>query len=686
MPEIASMAEAQGQPYDPRYQPGEIYRDPDKPYVLAYKVNGIPGGGPLAKGSQGGGPQGRGPDVRGPNQLDISTVSGLPLFNQEARESFFNALGGVFDVMFKGFGEKFGVEHGSGVFGKNRVPATPKDELIGGTFGRMRDRIRERERTRQGGEGGQTEEVQPEREGVSPGGSPGVPRDDERGPDPVSSTQGEELPLYKSGPVDLASKGLSLAGSAAAGGAAGGPPGSAAAIMMQLLPQFLEIAGGLFSDEPKGLAQPITSGGNFSLPFYQDPNAQQMMQFLQMIQASSPDVGGRGPDPVSSSDLELDAPIAPITVEDIKGPDPTDVPLGGSTQVDIAPIVDRIDQPLEPIDVPIDVPVDEPTILPEIPDDMMPDDPFTDEIPPQENTETTQFTPPDPIYIDPVTQEPTHEPTDPVVYPDDGITFDDPVTDLPPDPILEGGKTDEEIAASEQPRTPDALADFLKQISASFGGGDLLAEFAKMFSLPAFQGPFSGQAGDLQRGAGDAVGELLNADPSRQQQLSEDTLNEMLRTGGSFDLSPEFEALETRNRRRLDEESAKLNELFGGLGARFGTDIAKGQGELSSRFLEAEALQRAQLTRDAFEASQGRRQSAVGQAQQGQQQQFGQQLAGNQFLNQLGLTQQQFGDAGIQRMLAEFGRTQGALLPLMLQLLGLGVEGDFVTDEPTVVK
>ncbi len=117
--------------------------------------------------------------------------------------------------------------------------------------------------------------------------------------------------------------------------------------------------------------------------------------------------------------------------------------------------------------------------------------------------------------------------------------------------------------------------------------------------------------------------------------------------------------------------------MFGTLGARFGGDIARGQAELSSRFLEQEALQRAQLSRQAFEAAQGRRLQALP---------LGGQLTAQELSNiaggfGLGEAERQIGETGIQRAMAEFARTQGAMLPLLLQLALTGVEGDIVIPE-----
>ena len=251
-----------------------------------------------------------------------------------------------------------------------------------------------------------------------------------------------------------------------------------------------------------------------------------------------------------------------------------------------------------------------------------------------------------------------------------------------------------------------------------------------------------------------ALSRETSADPALEEFLTSG--------GGRFDLSPQFSALEAINRRRLDEQLARQAEQFGVLGARFGSDIAKGRGELESRFLEQESAQRAEIAGQSFREQQARRLEALGlasgrdisreqiglagrgqelqrtgleqagfQAQQGRrlgagqalsardialmqqqlggrgqelQQQaliqdvFGQEqarrlqglglgeearrtdIAGREQRGReitegfrLGEAERQIGDTAVQRQLAEFARTQGALLPMLLQFFSQGV-------------
>ena len=218
----------------------------------------------------------------------------------------------------------------------------------------------------------------------------------------------------------------------------------------------------------------------------------------------------------------------------------------------------------------------------------------------------------------------------------------------------------------------DPLQNFLNQI-----GGGQFGEFLKQFSLPTFQGPFSTPSTGLQRQALGAAGEFLDADPAGSQAQSEQALQELL-AGTPFNNTAEFDALENVNKRRLGEESAQLNELFGTLGGRFGTDIAKGQSDLRARALDNEALQRATIGRESFENSQNRRLGALPEARQAATSRLGNITD----LFRLGEADRQIGDQGIQRQLAEFARTQGAIFPLLMQFLTAGVGEDTAALKP----
>ena len=219
----------------------------------------------------------------------------------------------------------------------------------------------------------------------------------------------------------------------------------------------------------------------------------------------------------------------------------------------------------------------------------------------------------------------------------------------------------------------DALANFLEQITSGSG----FQEFAKGLSLPTFEGPFTTPATALQQQALGASSEFLGTDLGERNEVSQQALQDFIESGGGrFDLSPQFSALETINKRRLDEQRAALNEQFGVLGARFGTDIARGQGELSSRFLESESAQRAAIAGQSFREQQARRLQGLGLGEEARRTDItarGQR--GDEITEgfRLGEAERQIGDTAIQRQIAEFARTQGALLPLLLQFFGQGV-------------
>lgn len=214
----------------------------------------------------------------------------------------------------------------------------------------------------------------------------------------------------------------------------------------------------------------------------------------------------------------------------------------------------------------------------------------------------------------------------------------------------------------------------LDPFGEEFGGlsGSTFQDLFQQFSLPSFEGPLAAPTSDLQRGALNASSEFLQANPFVDTQNIQQSLNELVTTGGRFDNSEEFAALEAVNKRRLEEESAALNEQFGTLGARFGSDIALGQGDLRARALQNEALQRSTIARQSFEAAQQRRLGALP---------IGAQLQTAQLRDiggifGLGEQERQIGERGIDRAMAEFARTQGALLPLIMQFLSAGAGED----------
>lgn len=201
-----------------------------------------------------------------------------------------------------------------------------------------------------------------------------------------------------------------------------------------------------------------------------------------------------------------------------------------------------------------------------------------------------------------------------------------------------------------------------------------LTNIMQAFSLPSYQGPFTTGSTPLQQQATDYASEFLRSNPTAQPNFGADTLQELVSTGGRFDNTEQFAALEGITNRRLEEGNARLNEMFGNQGLRFGSDVARGQAGLSAELLGQESLQRAQIAQQSFENATNRRLQALGLAPQQAQAQLG--LA-NQAFN-MGETQRQGQDAGIQRQMAEFARTQGGLFPLLLQFALAGTEGDTV--------
>lgn len=236
-----------------------------------------------------------------------------------------------------------------------------------------------------------------------------------------------------------------------------------------------------------------------------------------------------------------------------------------------------------------------------------------------------------------------------------------PMPVAPADPTMGGG------GLPGGPMTPGTMGD----VGA---GQSPMGDFAQFFSLPTYEGPLTTQSTPLQQQALGAAGEFLKSNPYQDTQAMQGTLNEMLTTGGRFDLSPEYQAIEDMNRRRMEEERAGMNEMFGGMGARFGGDIARGQAELSSRFLQQEALQKAQIARDSYQQAAGRRMAALP---------MGGQMGAQDISNMMnifgmGEANRQVGETGIDRAMAEWARTQGAYMPMMLQMALAGFEGDTI--------
>ena len=225
---------------------------------------------------------------------------------------------------------------------------------------------------------------------------------------------------------------------------------------------------------------------------------------------------------------------------------------------------------------------------------------------------------------------------------------------------------------------------FKTRYGASPGLGDTGPEMAdnpltnimSAFSLPSYQGPFSQTATPLQREATDFASQSLRSNPMTDPNFN-NSLQEMYTTGGRFDNSDQFAALEQITNRRMEEGNAGINEMFGSNGLRYGSDVAKGRAGLTSELLAQESLQRAQIAQQSYEAAANRRLSALGLAPQ-----ISSQNMGNaQTAMNIGEQDRQIGDSGIQRQMAEFARTQGGLFPLLLQFALAGTEGDTVVLE-----
>lgn len=213
------------------------------------------------------------------------------------------------------------------------------------------------------------------------------------------------------------------------------------------------------------------------------------------------------------------------------------------------------------------------------------------------------------------------------------------------------------------------------------GGGSSMAsnpftDIMSAFSLPSYSGPFSAGSTPLQQQATDYASEFLRSGQDTGM-MGQNTLQELITTGGRFDNSAEFNALEGITNRRMQEGQAQINENFGSQGLRYGSDVARGQGGLAAELLAQEAFQRAQIAQQSFENATNRRLQALGLAPQITQGN----LQNAQTAYGIGEGNRQIQDTGIQRQMAEFARTQGGFFPLLLQFALAGTEGDTVVLE-----
>lgn len=203
-----------------------------------------------------------------------------------------------------------------------------------------------------------------------------------------------------------------------------------------------------------------------------------------------------------------------------------------------------------------------------------------------------------------------------------------------------------------------------------------LTDIMSAFSLPSYQGPFTATSTPLQQQATDYASEFLRSN-QETANMGNNTLQELITTGGRFDNTEQFKALEGITNRRMAEGQAQINENFGSQGLRYGSDVAKGQGGLAAELLAQESLNRAQIAQQSFENATNRRLQALGLAPQV----GAQNLSNARTVYDIGESNRQIEDTGIQRMMAEFARTQGGLFPLLLQFALAGTEGDTVVLE-----
>ena len=205
-----------------------------------------------------------------------------------------------------------------------------------------------------------------------------------------------------------------------------------------------------------------------------------------------------------------------------------------------------------------------------------------------------------------------------------------------------------------------------------------MSDLVQQFSLPSFGGQIASSPTALQRQSTDFMSELMRSNPFADQSSFQQALTAMLDSGTPFDNTAQFDALEARNDRRLNDQRAQLAEQFGATGNRFSRDLGVADARLTGDFLAEESLQRANLQQSSFENAAGRRLAAMGIAPNAFAQTVG---AGSQMAN-VGFQERQFEENAINRQMAEFARTQGAMFPLLLQFALAGTEGDNLVLDP----
>ena len=277
----------------------------------------------------------------------------------------------------------------------------------------------------------------------------------------------------------------------------------------------------------------------------------------------------------------------------------------------------------------------------------------------------------------PPTQPPTAPP--PVVAPPVAPPVIQPVVPPPvvaPPPAPEAPIEAPPVAAPPVPPTNTTPPDGSPPTSG-IPPNNAFADIAQQFSLPSFGNNTSVGPTPLQQQSTDFASDFLANNPFQDTEQIQGALSNIL-GGETFDNSAQFAALEARSQRQFDEQSAQMKELFGTQGARFGSDIARGQADLGARRLENDALLRANIGQSSF--NDARNLQLQGLPLPGQ---LGQQSL-NQATSVFNIGQANAGqqERNINREMAEFARTQGALFPGLLGFGLAGTEGDTTVINP----
>lgn len=167
-------------------------------------------------------------------------------------------------------------------------------------------------------------------------------------------------------------------------------------------------------------------------------------------------------------------------------------------------------------------------------------------------------------------------------------------------------------------------------------------------SNSSYNGPLTSMSTPLQRQSTNFADEYLRSNPFAKTNEVGGALSEMLTGGMRFDTSPQMDAWSNVNKMRLNESMAQNNEMFGAHGLRFGTDLARANADLSSKYLAEESLQRGQIAQSAWENAANRRMQAIPLGEQLLSQRLGNLTQGYM----LGNDERQYQEQGINRGLA----------------------------------